>query len=149
MAKPFTGSCLCGAVRFEVDEFAGPFELCHCNRCRKLSGAAFMPAVGVLAKDFRFVAGQDRIKCFEAPILISPPAYNSWFCEVCGSPTPPASIEDAFLEVPAGLLDDDPLLRPDKHILIEHQARWHSITDSLPRFTGPEIQAFRAENPDD
>jgi hypothetical protein len=34
------GSCLCGGVRFEVDRAVGPFELCHCSRCRKASGSA-------------------------------------------------------------------------------------------------------------
>ena len=35
------GSCLCGAIRYEI---AGPFEdmrHCHCSRCRKAHGAAF------------------------------------------------------------------------------------------------------------
>ena len=43
-----TGSCLCGGVRFEVDRVVGPFELCHCNRCRKVSGSAFTAMVGGL-----------------------------------------------------------------------------------------------------
>lgn len=43
------GSCLCGGVTFEVTKVEGPFEVCHCNRCRKLSGAAAMPSIGVRA----------------------------------------------------------------------------------------------------
>src|SRR4051812_13931017 len=34
--KIVQGSCLCGEVKFEVSEVVGPFELCHCNRCRKV-----------------------------------------------------------------------------------------------------------------
>jgi hypothetical protein len=29
------GSCLCGGVTFEIERAVGPFELCHCSRCRK------------------------------------------------------------------------------------------------------------------
>ena len=38
MSNKHSGSCLCGAVRFEV---AGDFErfyLCHCEHCRKDTG---------------------------------------------------------------------------------------------------------------
>jgi hypothetical protein len=38
-SNPIKGSCLCGGVRFELDRAAGPFEICHCNRCRKVSGS--------------------------------------------------------------------------------------------------------------
>jgi len=41
------GECLCGAVQFEVASVVGPFELCHCNRCRKSSGSAYAAIVGV------------------------------------------------------------------------------------------------------
>ena len=43
--------CLCGAIRFEVARFVGPFELCHCSRCRKASGSAFSAMIGVRAED--------------------------------------------------------------------------------------------------
>ena len=35
------GSCLCGAVRFEIDRVRA-LTHCHCTICRKLSGAAFV-----------------------------------------------------------------------------------------------------------
>tara|TARA_Y100001934_G_C11858845_1_gene543234 strand:+ start:146 stop:586 length:441 start_codon:yes stop_codon:yes gene_type:complete len=140
---PITGSCLCGAVRIEIDEVAGPLELCHCNRCRKLAGSAFLAAIEVRAEHFRFIAGQDQIDTYDAPILHAPPAYQSCFCRNCGSTTPSPIVDGEFLEVPAGMLDDDPGIKPDKHILIEHRASWHEIEDDLPQLTGPQIHAER------
>lgn len=32
------GSCLCGAVRFEIDGELTPPDACHCSMCRKASG---------------------------------------------------------------------------------------------------------------
>ena len=82
------GSCLCGAVQFEINRAAGPFELCHCSRCRKSSGSAFVAAIGVQAEDFRLISGRDLIMNYEAPILDRPPAYRTAFCRRCGSPVP-------------------------------------------------------------
>lgn len=128
------GSCLCGAVRFEIDRAAGPFEICHCNRCRKMSGSAGLPAIGVLSADYRMTAGKEFISSYSAPILYQPPAYHSTFCSKCGSPVPPPEPEGERLEIPAGLLDDDPGIRPDKHIFVEFTPPWSKISDDLPQY---------------
>ena len=128
------GSCLCGGVRFEVERAAGPFELCHCTRCRKRSGGASLPTVVVHTRDYRMVAGEDLIEVFEAPLLYGPPAYRSTFCSRCGSPVPPARPQGEQLELPAGLLDDDPGVRPERHIFVELRAGWDRIADGLPEW---------------
>lgn len=139
MGAAISGRCLCGGVRFEFDRAAGPFELCHCNRCRKSSGAAALPTLRVRRADYRLLAGRDLVRSYEAPILYRPPAYRSTFCATCGSPVPPAEPEGDWLEIPAGLLDDDPGLRPDKHILVEFLPAWDEIRDGLPQYTVREL----------
>src|ERR1700691_5960754 len=67
------GSCLCGGVKFEIRGTKGPFELCHCNRCRKATGSAFASGLRVRGEDLRIVQGQELIKTFEAPIIDAPP----------------------------------------------------------------------------
>ena len=129
------GGCLCGGVEFEIDRAVGPFELCHCLRCRKASGSAFAAALGVRADDFRLISGADLIRTFEAPLREHPPAYRVAFCSQCGSPVPSPAPGATWFEIPAGLLDDDPILRPDKHIFVDCKSAWFSITDSLPLFT--------------
>lgn len=138
------GSCLCGAVRFEIDRAAGPFEICHCNRCRKLSGSAGLPVIGVFSADFRITAGKELISSYSAPILYQPPAYHSTFCSKCGSPVPPPEPEGEKLEIPAGLLDDDPGIRPDKHIFVEFIPPWDQISDNLPQFRIRELVLERS-----
>lgn len=142
------GSCLCGAVQFEVDEFSGPFEICHCNRCRKTTGATGMPAIGVKKSDFRFVAGDELVKSYAAPILTRAPAYESYFCGVCGSPVPAPEPNEEFLEIPAGLLDDDPEIKPDKHIFVELVPAWDAITDRLVQLDAVALRKHRAAEGD-
>lgn len=137
------GGCLCGAVRFEIDRVVGPFELCHCSRCRKASGAAFVAAVGVRTADFRLLQGADSIERYEAPLLERPPAYRTSFCRRCGSPVPDPDPSASWFEVAAGLLEDDPGLRPDKHIFVELCPPWHAISDELPQLDKPALIALR------
>jgi hypothetical protein len=137
------GSCLCGGVTFELDRAVGPFELCHCNRCRKVSGAGSLAMIRVRTEHYRFLGGRELVRSFEAPLLYRPPAYRSLFCGRCGSPVPDPAPEGDSLEVPAGLLDDDPGLRPDKHIFVELMPAWDEIRDTRPRFSAAELHRLR------
>lgn len=141
--SPLAGGCLCGRVRFEVVRLTGPFELCHCSRCRKVTGSAFAATVGAMAEDFKFLCGEDAIRSVTLPVRDRPPPYRVTFCGNCGSalPEPP---ESGRFEIPAGLFDTDPGITPDKHIYVEHNAVWYVISDDLPRFTAAEIAAERA-----
>ena len=138
------GSCLCGGVRFEIDKAVGPFEICHCQRCRKVSGSIGMPGVGVNTADFRFLAGRELVGAHDAAILYRPPAYHATFCKRCGSPVPEPQPAGDFMEIAAGLFDDDLGIHPDKHIYVEHVPDWDTIDDELPRFTQSEIHTHRA-----
>jgi hypothetical protein len=138
------GSCLCGAVRFEVDRVAGPFELCHCSRCRKVSGSAFAAGIYVNREDLRFTKGLESIKTYEAPILRAPPPYRSSFCAQCGSSLPDPLAKSPLVEIPAGALDGDPQLRPDKHIYVDVKSPWFEIADNLPQFDQVEIRKHRS-----
>ena len=137
------GGCLCGAVRFEIERAVGPFELCHCSRCRKTTGSAFVAGLGVKAEDFRLVSGRERIRHYEAPILRRPPPYRVAFCDVCGSPVPDPPAGADWFEVPAGLLDDDPAIRPDRHIMVDYKDDWFEITDALPQLTLQALAELR------
>lgn len=128
------GSCLCGEVRFEIDQVVGPFEICHCNRCRKRSGGQGMSTVGVMSVDYRMTSGKALVATHAAPVLYAQPAYHSLFCSNCGSPVPEPDPTEDKLEIPAGLLDNDPGIKPDKHIFVELLPAWDAITDELPQY---------------
>jgi len=89
------------------------------------------------------LSGKELIRSWEAPILERPPAYRVAFCSRCGSPVPDPPPGATWLEVPAGLLDADPGLRPDKHIFVERKSSWFDITDDLPRLTKLQLIEWR------
>lgn len=141
------GSCLCGGVKFEVACVSGPFELCHCSRCRKVSGSAYMAAIGVRRENFRFLSGQALVKVYEAPLVESPPPYRVCFCSVCGCCVPDPNDTSEFFEIAAGLLDDDLNMHPDKHIFVEVKANWDEIHDKLPQLDKQALLKARRSPP--
>lgn len=144
-APMLKGSCLCNAVQFELTTLTGPFELCHCNRCRKTSGSAFLAAVGVRREHFRWLRGRDQVQTFTLPIVREPPAYRSCFCKHCGSPMPDPTDDSPVFEVPAGVLEGDLQRTPDKHIFVEHRATWFQIHDPLPQLDETALTRLRAD----
>jgi hypothetical protein len=129
---PSHGTCLCGEVAFEI---AGPvleFTFDHCSRCRKATGSAFASELMVAADSFRWLRGRASSRVYQAPLVRSPPAYERWFCATCGGPVP-REVAGKVL-IPAGLLDDDPEVRPMRHIFVGAKAPWFEILDDLPRF---------------
>ena len=126
------GTCLCGAVRYLVTGTPTAFDLCHCSRCREASGSAFIAELGFEAAKFEWVSGRSLVKTYEAPVRVKPPGYRRTFCGVCGGPLP--TVDRGVIRIPAGTLDDDPGLRPERHIFVDFKAAWFDITDGLPRF---------------
>jgi len=127
------GSCLCGAVRFEIDGPGTPMELCHCSRCRKAYGSAFAATFYVPLAQLRWTHGAERIQVNDTPSPEGTPAYRRVFCGTCGSPLPIERREHGVVEIPAGAIEGDPGTRPARHIYTSVKAPWFVITDDLPQ----------------
>lgn len=122
-----TGSCLCGGIRFEIDAVLA-LTHCHCTICRKVTGAAFATWAHVRKKQFRLISGEDLITQYE-----SSPGSHRRFCRVCGSVAPGQAPYLPTVSIAAGLLDDDPQVRPSLHVFVSSKAPWWEIQDELPR----------------
>ena len=122
------GSCLCGAVSYEI---TGSFKVighCHCSMCRKSHGAAFA-TWGIINPDqFRWTSGVEFVEGYE-----SSPGKERCFCKKCGSPLV-ATHSGKVTEVVLGTVDGDPGARPREHIFVGSKAPWYEIADALPQF---------------
>src|ERR1051325_9726002 len=137
------GSCLCGAITFEVDRIVGPAEFCHCNRCRKVSGSNALLTMVAKTTEYRFLTGRELVRSYDAPILYQPPAYRATFCGNCGSPVPAPDPPGDSMEIPAGAFDDDPGVKPDKYIFVELAPAWDDLPDDLPKYTLADLYKLR------
>ena len=52
--------------------------------------------------------------------------------------------DSALVEIPAGSLDVNPGIKPDKHIFVDLKAPWYEIEDGLPQFDKVAIREHRA-----
>lgn len=127
------GSCLCGAVVFEISGEITPIQYCHAERCRKATGGAFSPEALVPIDAFSWASGEDNLSHYEAPLLNGPPAYRKAFCSTCGSPMPEKLEGMPFMFLNPGVLDDDPVSRPFRHAYTGQMACWHEIADAMPQ----------------
>jgi hypothetical protein len=125
------GSCVCGAVAFEVRPPYRFFQYCHCSRCRKRSGSIHAANLAVMADQLTWLQGQDHVRAFE---LATAKAWGNAFCDVCGSGVPRRTRNGAAYVVPAGTLDDDPIERPTRNIYMASRASWEIEAATLPKF---------------
>jgi len=123
------GSCLCGAVRFELAGSPQFINHCHCSMCRKVHGSAFGSLLHADGATFRWTSGEGGVRNYA-----SSPGNVRAFCQVCGSNVPVLEDAGAHVIIPAGSLDDDPGVRPVVHIHVASKAPWFEITDDLPQF---------------
>jgi hypothetical protein len=121
------GTCLCGAVQFE----AGPFDSmvhCHCSMCRRHHGAMFATFLTGSGDSFRWQAGEDRVVAYRSSDRGLRP-----FCGTCGSVAPTVLPALGIAFVPAGNLEGDPGMRPERHMFAASRADWFPIADALPQ----------------
>lgn len=125
-----TGSCLCGAVKFEIAPPSTAFRYCHCTRCRKTTGAAHAANLFLPAGQFRWLAGESLLKQFDLP---GAKRFAVKFCSQCGTRMPHQVTGTGNMLIPAGVLDAVPDLRPDGSIFWGSKAGWFVETTELPK----------------
>ncbi len=132
MSERYSGGCLCGGVRFEIDGPPGGAGYCHCADCRKLTGSAFNVSAPVAADALRITAGAPKAFTKRAD---SGNELTRYFCPDCGSPLYTASpAHPDTVYVKAGALDDPTLIIPLHQSWTRSRVSWAAIADDLPGF---------------
>ena len=72
----YSGSCHCGAVRFEARSTLSPAVRCNCSFCRR-RGAVM---ANVQAEDFRLLAGEGALGLYQWNTRVA----RHHFCRHCG-----------------------------------------------------------------
>lgn len=128
MDTKYSGSCLCGEVRFEVEGEFERFYLCHCEYCRKDTGSAHAANLFSTTAALQWVSGEDNLREFNLPST----RHSKCFCKICGSALPGRQRNGELLVVPAGSLDCEFSVKPDAHIFVSSRAGWDDSLEKVP-----------------
>lgn len=123
-----SGRCYCGEVRYRVSGDIRSLCYCHCESCRRASGAPFVAWGTVDPQHFDVTRGR-------LTVVRLTPGVERGFCDACGS-----SITYAHEHRPQDLdftlatLDAPSLLQPTRHIWTQDKLPWVQIDDGLPQY---------------
>ncbi|MGQ0742275.1 MAG: GFA family protein [Alphaproteobacteria bacterium] len=120
------GSCLCGAVSFEVaDELEGP-DACHCVQCRKQSGHYW--ASTNVKRAALTLHGEDKVTWFRSSEKV-----RRGFCSICGSVLFWDPIGKDVIGVGMGAFEAPTGTRLAIHIFVSQKGDYYEIADGLPQ----------------
>lgn len=132
MAKRITGGCLCGEVKFTLEDKFSNFYFCYCEQCRKLTGSAHASNLFTDPENISWQQGEESTVRYDHPTR----TFSHVFCSKCGSGLPYLSQSGKSLIVPAGSLDTEPSKQPDAQIFCAEQTEWHKAGIKAREFPG-------------
>lgn len=129
--NPYTGGCLCGALRYEALGEPQSQGYCFCRDCRRASGSGFVPFLSFPASSLRFVGEmkQSIVRSARGGHAVR----NR--CAICGSlvfggPVGTASEHTIY----GGSLDQPALFRPTIAIFTRDKPDWVLVPPGLEEF---------------
>ena len=130
MSEKLTGSCQCKAVLYEAGPEVKLLGNCHCNLCKKITGAA-MTTIAIFAEeDFEVVKGADQLTTCDVSENV-----GKNFCRNCGTP-----IFNSHKKYPGkrmvflGSFDDPTFASPVINLHCENKLSWVFSMESLKNF---------------
>ena len=121
-----SGSCLCGAVGFQVAGELPEPDACHCSKCRKVSGH-FFASTDVLRSALT-VRGSQHVTWFQ-----SSQKARRGFCSTCGSALFWEPVGKDWIGVAMGAFDKPTQTRLRIHIFVADKGDYYDIADGLPQ----------------
>jgi hypothetical protein len=128
----YGGGCLCGAVRYEAGGAAHNLCYCHCESCRRATGAAFAAWATFERAHFHLSRGEMHEYRSSARVLRG-------FCAACGSSlTYRSETRPTEIDVTLVTLDEPTRLAPQMHVWVADKLPWVVLADGLPQHSrGP------------
>jgi hypothetical protein len=113
---PYTGACLCGAVRYSLKARPLAVNACHCTDCKKTTGATNVIMLIANSDDLSFTG---EVQAYRKR-ADSGRELDIQRCAVCGTRMFHHNMASrALVFIAAGTLDDTSWVVPASHIWVE------------------------------
>ena len=127
----FSGGCLCGDIRYEVAGDLVRIVNCHCDDCRKVTGAAFATNIFVKFDDLNVTQGETAK--FEHTANSGNQRIKE-FCPRCGSQLFSYSVGRDITSVKAGSIDDAGFVVPTANLFCSRALGFSHIDENLKNY---------------
>jgi len=124
------GSCLCGSIKYTIDDPLKRVVNCHCRFCGKAHGAAFTTLLFMPYAKLQLTDGQALLASYE----VKAASAFRCFCSKCGTRLYNYLPSMGMISLVLATLDSHTGLRPIANINLESKCAWHPINDGLPQF---------------
>ena len=131
------GSCLCGSIKYAIDDRLHFIVNCHCRFCSKAHGAAFTTLLMMPFAKLELTAGKELLASYEVKAL----SALRCFCSKCGTRLYNYSQSLGMISLVVATLDTDVRLTPLANINVGSKCSWYPINDDLPQFQAVPSQA--------
>jgi hypothetical protein len=120
------GSCLCGAIRFEVEGPLPEASACHCTKCRKHTGHY---EAGVdLHRDRVSIHGEEAVSWY-----FSSEKVRRGFCRHCGSSLFFDPVHLDWIGINMGAFDGPTGTKIGLHIFVADKGDYYTLNDGVPQ----------------
>ncbi|MFL5962458.1 MAG: GFA family protein [Gaiellaceae bacterium] len=127
---PLTGGCLCGGVRYEIDEPLVSASYCHCTRCQRRTGGAASAQARIAPGSLHIVSGEELVAEW-----VPDEGFAKCFCSSCGGALWSRHPTNGAMSVRLGTFGGDPGIRPQWRQFVAYASAWEPIPDDgLPRY---------------
>ena len=128
----FSGSCLCGAILYEVHGEVLNMWNCHCDHCRKITGAAFATNIFINADEMKVVQGAPAIFQNKSD---TGNTMTRYFCRDCGSPLfNENSGRPGIRVIRIGTIEDASFANPWCDLFISRALPYTPLDETLVKF---------------
>jgi hypothetical protein len=117
-------SCLCGAIKMEVEGELPQADACHCSQCRKQSGHYW--ASVDLTTDRVTVNGEDNVRWYQASDKV-----RRGFCQTCGSFLFWDPIHQDKIAIAMGAFDGPTQTKLFSHIFVADKGDYYEIESGV------------------
>ena len=122
-AESLNGSCLCGAVTFEIQGSIPDPDACHCTQCRKFSGHFF--ASTDVPRSAIKISGNENLSWYQTENV------KRGFCKTCGSSMFWDPIERDWIGVAMGSFESTTNTKLKLHIFVKNKGDYYDLKDGV------------------